>query len=61
MSYGQTTLSHALRPEPVLNIPETCWFVWIVNGKADSSNVFQGLEKKRKNEVTPNILLRSKV
>lgn len=23
-SYGQTTLSHALRPEPVLNIPETC-------------------------------------
>lgn len=43
MSYGQTTLSHALRPEPVLNIPETCWFVWIVNGKADSSNVFQGL------------------
>lgn len=24
MSYGQTTLSHALRPEPVLNIPETC-------------------------------------
>jgi len=47
-SYGQTTLSHALRPEPVLNIPETCWFVWIVNGKADSSNVSQGLQGKRK-------------
>lgn len=61
MSYGQTTLSHALRPEPVLNIPETCWFVWIVNGKADSSNVFQGLEEKRKNKVTPNILLKPKV
>lgn len=33
-----------------LNIPEACRFVGIVNGKANSSNVFQGLFGKREKE-----------